>query len=95
MPPAAQATPVPGPDPGIQRWFLSNDAAKIAFNEALLRAERGVASGTAAECQPLNLAARALSGVLPTLAGLSAAGQKLAAAIQPAVTTSARQRRPA
>jgi hypothetical protein len=85
--PAAQATSIPGTDPAIQRWFLSSGAIKVAFNDALLRAERGVASSNAAECRPLDAAARALSVVLPKLAALSQAGQKLAAAIQPPITT--------
>lgn len=81
------AGPVPGTDPAIQRWFLDNDAAKVAFNDALLRAERGVASRTASECKPLSSAIARLDKVLPKLAALSPAGQRLAAAIQPAVTT--------
>jgi hypothetical protein len=85
--PAAQATPIPGTDPAIQRWFLSSGAVKVAFNNALLRAERGVASGSAADCQPLDTAVRALSAALPKLGALSPAGQKLAAAIQPPVST--------
>jgi hypothetical protein len=85
--PAAQATAIPGTDPAIQRWFLANGDIKVAFNAALLRAERGVAAGIASECNPLQVAARALSGALPKLAALSPAGQKLAAAIQPAMTT--------
>ncbi|MEO6504118.1 MAG: hypothetical protein ABIQ09_19695 [Jatrophihabitantaceae bacterium] len=87
MAPAAQATAIPGTDPAIQRWFLSNDAAKIAFNDALLRAQRGVAGGKAAECHPLSVATEALGKALPKLAGLSPAGLKLAAAIQPVMTT--------
>lgn len=66
---------------------MSNGAAKIAFNDALLRAERGVVSGTASECQPLSVATQALSKALPKLAGLSLAGGKLAAAIEPVMTT--------
>ncbi|MDQ1720633.1 MAG: hypothetical protein QOI26_367 [Pseudonocardiales bacterium] len=87
MAPAAQHTSVPGTDPAIQRWFLGNGARKVAFNDALLRAERGVASANAPECRPLEVAARALSVVLPKLAALSAAGQKLATAIQPPIAT--------
>ncbi|MDQ1739041.1 MAG: hypothetical protein QOE53_693 [Pseudonocardiales bacterium] len=79
--------PVPGTDPAIQRWFLDNGAAKVAFNDALLRAERGVASGTASECKPLSIATQILNKALPKLTTLSAAGQKLVAAIQPALTT--------
>jgi hypothetical protein len=80
-------SPIPGTDPVIQRWFLDNGAAKIAFNDALLRAERGVASGTASECKPLRDAVQTLGKGLSKLAAVSAAGQKLAAAIQPALTT--------
>lgn len=83
----ASAGPIPGTDPAIQRWFLDNDAAKVAFDDALLRAERGVASRTASECKPLASAIARLDKVLPKLAALSPAGQRLAAAIQPAVTT--------
>jgi hypothetical protein len=79
-------TPIPGTDPAIQSWFLANGAAKVAFNDALLRAERGVASGTASECKPLSAATQTLSKALPKLAAFSPAGQKLAAAIQPALT---------
>jgi|GEM_PF-2672801 len=78
---------IPGTDPAIQRWFLDNDAAKVAFNDALLRAERGVAGRTAPECKPLGSAIVRLTKVLPKLAALSPAGQRLAAALQPAVTT--------
>ncbi|MEO7260280.1 MAG: hypothetical protein ABI047_03325 [Jatrophihabitantaceae bacterium] len=84
---AGHPTAIPGTDPAIQRWFLSNSAAKITFNDSLLRAERGVASGNAPECQPLNAATQALTKALPKLAGLSPAGNKLAAAIQPMMTT--------
>jgi t-SNARE complex subunit (syntaxin) len=84
---AGSASPIPGTDPAIQRWFLDNDAAKVAFNDALLRAERGVAGHTASECTPLRSAVDRLNKVLPKLAALSPAGQKLAAAMQPAVTT--------
>lgn len=86
-PQAAQSTAIPGTDPAIQRWFLDNGGAKVAFNDALLRAQRGVAAAKAAECQPLATAARVLSNVLPKLKGLSVAGQKLAAAIQTPVVT--------
>lgn len=81
------AGPIPATDPAIQRWFLDNDAAKVAFNDALLRAERGVAGRTASECKPLGSAIARLDKVLPKLAALSPAGGQLAAAIQPAVTT--------
>jgi hypothetical protein len=79
--------PIPGTDPAIQRWLLDNGPAKIAFNDALLRAERGVASNTASQCKPLGSAVQGLVKVLPKLAALSPAGQKLAAAIQPPLTT--------
>jgi hypothetical protein len=84
---AASNHPIPGTDAAIQRWYLNNGAVKVAFNDALFRAERGVASGNASECRPLDVAGRALSAVLPKLKGLSPAGQKLAAAIQPPITT--------
>jgi hypothetical protein len=82
-----QAGAIPGTDPAIQRWFLDNGAAKVAFNDALLRAERGVVSRSTSECMPLDSAISRLDKVLPKLAALSAAGQKLAAAIQPVLTT--------
>jgi hypothetical protein len=85
--PAAQSTAIPGTDPAIQRWFLNNGAAKVAFNNALLRAERGVAAAKTAECQPLATSARVLVNVLPKLKGLSPAGQKLAAALEAPVAT--------
>jgi hypothetical protein len=81
------AGPIPGTDPGIQRWLLDSGPAKIAFNDALLRAERGVAGNTASQCKSLSSAIQALVKVLPKLAALSPAGQKLAAAIQPPLTT--------
>jgi hypothetical protein len=84
---APRATPIPGTDAAIQRWFLDNDAAKVRFNDALLRARRGVAAGSAAECKPLDTAARALLAALPALQRLSPAGQQLAATIQLPVTT--------
>ncbi|MDQ1743160.1 MAG: hypothetical protein QOE23_1499 [Pseudonocardiales bacterium] len=83
----ATARPIPGTDPAIQHWFLDNGAAKVAFNNALLRAERGVANRSASECKPLSAAVGQLEKVLPKLAALSPAGQKLAAALQPAVAT--------
>ncbi|HEY0167289.1 MAG TPA: hypothetical protein VGB75_09615 [Jatrophihabitans sp.] len=79
--------PIPGTDAAIQRWFLANDAVKVRFNDALLRAQRAVATGDAAECRPLDTAARALSTALPALRGLSPAGQELATAMQPPMTT--------
>jgi hypothetical protein len=91
VPPAASAlpsaTPIPGTDAAIQRWFLSNDALKVRFNDALLRAQRGVAAGDAAECKPLDTAARAQLAALPALQRLPLAGQELAATIQAPVTT--------
>lgn len=84
---AGHALPVPGTDPAIQRWLLNNDAAKIKFNNALLQAQRGVATGKAAECKPLDTAARALLAAIPALHRLSLAGQKLAATIQAPMTT--------
>lgn len=81
------ASPVPGTDPAIQRWFLANGPAKVAFNDALLRAERGVARNTASQCKTLSAAVRLLNNALPRLSALSPAGQKLATAIQPALTT--------
>lgn len=86
-PQAPQSTAIPGTDPAIQRWFLNNGAAKVASNDALLRAERGTAAGKAAECQPLVASSRVLLNVLPKLKGLSVAGQKLAAAMQTPVAT--------
>jgi hypothetical protein len=85
--PGGSAGAIPGTDPAIQRWFLDSGAAKIAVNDALLRAERGVAEGTAAECKPLSSALQKLSGALPKLAAVSPAGQRLAAAIQPPLAT--------
>lgn len=84
---AGAASAIPGTDPAIQRWFLDNGAAKAAFNDALLRAERGVARGAATECKPLSTALQKLDGALPKLATLSPAGRRLATAIQPALTT--------
>lgn len=84
---AADAAAIPGTDPAIQRWFLNNGTAKIAFNNALLRAEHGTAAGKSAECQPLVASSRALLNVLPKLKSLSVAGQKLAAAIEVPVST--------
>jgi len=78
---------MPGADPAIQRWFLGNAGAKVAFNNALLRAERGVANGVATECKPLSAAVHIINIALPKLAALSPAGKQLATAIQPAVTT--------
>lgn len=83
----ASASPIPGTDPAIQRWFLDSGAAKVAFNDALLRAERGVVAHTASQCTSLSIAIQGLDKVLPRLAALSAAGQKLAAVIQPTLTT--------
>jgi len=80
------ASGIPGTDPAIQRWFLANGAAKAAVNDALLRAERGVASGSQAQCRPLGTAVRRLAGTLPQLTS-SAAGQRIAAAIQPVLST--------
>jgi hypothetical protein len=79
--------PIPGTDPAIQRWYLSNGAAKIAFNDALFAAEQAIPGHNASGCNRLDVAARGLLAVLPQLAGLSPAGQKLAAAMQPAITT--------
>jgi hypothetical protein len=84
---AESATPIPGTDPAIQRWFLANGGAKVAFNNALLRAHDGVAAGKPGECQPLGATARVLLNVLPGLKGLSVAGQKLAAAFEIPVAT--------
>lgn len=84
---AGTATPIPGTDAAIQRWFLNNESVKIKFNDALLQAQRAVAGGKAAECKSLDTAARALLAALPALHRLSVAGQKLAATIQPPVTT--------
>lgn len=84
---APTAPPIPGTDAAIQRWFLANDAAKVRANDALLRAQRGVATGDAAQCQPLDAAARALLAALPSLRHLSPAGHALATTIQSPVTT--------
>lgn len=84
---AAGGQGIPGTDPAIQRWFLANGVAKVAFNNALLRAERGVAAGNAGECTPLSVTSQTLNKALPRLAALSPAGQRLAAAIQPTLTT--------
>lgn len=84
---SAPSTSIPGTDPAIQRWFLDNGGAKVAFNNALLRAERGVAAGRSTECRPLAATARVLLNVLPRLEGLSVAGHKLGAAYQIPVAT--------
>lgn len=84
---APRTTAIPGTDPAIQRWYLDNGGAKIAFNNALLRAERGVAATKSAECRPLAAGTRVLLNVLPKLKGLSVAGQKLAAAIEIPIST--------
>jgi hypothetical protein len=81
------ARSIPGTDAAIQRWFLDNGAVKVRFNDALLQAQRAVASADAAGCRPLDAGTRALAAALPALGRLSPAGQKLTAAMQPPLTT--------
>jgi len=83
------ASSVPGTDPSIQRWFLRIDTAKIAFNNALFRAERGVADHVSSDCQSLDTTVPRIVAQLPELTNASVAGAKIAAAISPVMDTMA------
>lgn len=86
--PVAAASSMPGADPAIQRWFLSIDKAKIAFDDALLRAERAVAASTSGGCSALDSTVKQIVAALPRMRALSSpAGAKIAAAVQPVMTT--------
>ena len=42
-PTAGTPSRIPGDDPSIQRWFLKVGQAQVAFDNALYRAEQGIA----------------------------------------------------
>jgi hypothetical protein len=85
---AAAASTMPGADPAIQKWFLSVEKQKIAFNQALFQAQRGIKANSAAACQPLRRAASALQAELARLRSVSSpAGAKIADAIAPLMVT--------
>jgi hypothetical protein len=78
---------IPATEPGIQRWFLRVDKAKIAFNNALFRAERGVSSKVPSDCNDLDTTVAKIVAELPGLGRVSSAGAKIAAAVKPVMDT--------
>ena len=65
--PAATPSRIPGADPSIQHWFLRVANAQIAFDNALFRAEQGIAKHVAWMCRPLQHKAQPLLSALPSL----------------------------
>jgi hypothetical protein len=85
---AVAASTLPGADPTIQKWFLSVEKAKTAFNQALFQAQQGIKASSAVACQPLSRTARAIQAELPRLRSVqSPAGPKLADAVAPLMVT--------
>lgn len=84
--PTASAAPaaVPGTDPGIQRWFKTNEKLRITFNDQLLKAEQEIAaqSGTA-NCSALADTTAKVVTVLTALQNLPRGGGQIAAAYLP------------
>jgi hypothetical protein len=79
---------MPGADPTIQKWFLAVEKGKIAFNEALFQAQRGIKASSAAACQPLRRTAGAIQAELAKLRSVpSPAGAKIADAVAPLMVT--------
>jgi len=82
--------PIPGANPAIQRWFLSIDKAKAAFNNALFKAQQGIKASSSPACGPLDQTAKVIVAALPKLRSVpSPAGAKIADAVQPLMDTMA------
>ena len=91
--PRAAATPNqdPGANPSIQHWFLKVGNAQVAFDNALLRAEQGIAKHEASMCRPLEQKVQPILSAFPSLRNIaSAAGSELADTIEPAMRTFSR-----
>jgi hypothetical protein len=86
-PNAAATQPIPATEPALQRWFLRVDKVKIAFNNGLFQAERGVAKQVPSDCKSLDTTVRNIVAALPDLTNVSPAGAKIAAAVNPVMTT--------
>jgi hypothetical protein len=69
--------------------LLRVDKAKIAFNNALFRAERGVTNHVSSDCQSLDTMVQKIVVELPGLTNSSPAGAKIAAAVRPVMDTMA------
>ncbi len=82
--PTAQAAP--GTVPGIQRWFLDIEQARIEFNNVLSRAERDISGGKGtANCSALGRATDRIKVMLPRLSAVPGGGAAIAAAYGPPV----------
>ena len=76
--------PAPGTVPGIQRWFLDIDKARVEFNDVLYRAEQDIAAGRGtANCAALARAADRIKLALPKLGVIAGGGAAIAAAYGP------------
>jgi hypothetical protein len=86
-PAAAQVAPAePGTVPGIQRWFLDIEQARIDFNNVLSRAERDIAVGKGtANCSALGRSTDRIKVMLPRLSAVAGGGAAIAAAYGPPV----------
>lgn len=85
--PVGQAAPAPpGTIPGIQRWFLDIEKARVEFNNVLYRAEQDIAAGSgSANCAALARATDRIKQALPKLSAIAGGGAPIAAAYGPPV----------
>lgn len=85
---AAPPRRIPGDDPSIQRWFLKVGKAQVAFDNALFRAEQGIARHVTSMCRPLDRKVQSILSALPRLRNIrSRAGSEIADAIEPGMKT--------
>jgi hypothetical protein len=77
----SRATPAPGTDPKIQRWFLLIEKSRVAFNNVLLKAEVDIKSGAGtANCSALLTATTVIENHLSDLTAIPNGGPAMAAA---------------